>query len=78
VFAGVFMYLLIWLVHGLIYRWRATRLAEGVVDRCLARMADALRSASGRSKKPEPHIGFTPAALPEQLASLPHAPDKDA
>ena len=37
VFAGVFMYLLIWLVHGLIYRWPATRIDEAAVERRLGR-----------------------------------------
>ena len=36
VFAGVFMYLVVWPVHGLIYRWRATRISEKC-DRGLAR-----------------------------------------
>src|SRR5215813_1785300 len=40
VFAGVFSFLVIWLVHGLLYRWRPTRITdaalEGVVDRMLA------------------------------------------
>jgi lipid A 4'-phosphatase len=43
VFAGVFMFLLIWLVHGLIYRWPATRISEGAVERPLARAGQAIR-----------------------------------
>jgi lipid A 4'-phosphatase len=35
VFAGVFMFLLIWLVHGLMYRWRATAFADAAVERVL-------------------------------------------
>ncbi|SRR6266545_591794 len=35
VFAGVFMFLLIWLVHGLLYRWRATAFADAAVERVL-------------------------------------------
>jgi membrane-associated PAP2 superfamily phosphatase len=37
VFAGVFMYLVVWAVHGLIYRWPATRLSEASIDRLLTR-----------------------------------------
>lgn len=37
VFAGVFTFLLIWLVHGLIYRWPRTRMADEQVERALAR-----------------------------------------
>jgi lipid A 4'-phosphatase len=33
VFAGVFMFVLIWIVHGLIYRWRPTRLSDAAVER---------------------------------------------
>jgi len=59
-FAGVLMYLLLWTLHGLIFRWRATRLAEGTVEQRLARVADAIGNAvvalrrwiSGRSGKP--------------------------
>jgi len=45
VFAGVFMYLVIWTVHGLIYRWRATRLSDEAIEAWLARAAEGLRSA---------------------------------
>ena len=38
-FAGIFTFLIIWLVHGLIYRWPRTRLTdagvEGVIERVL-------------------------------------------
>jgi membrane-associated PAP2 superfamily phosphatase len=43
VFAGVFMYLLIWAVHGLIYRWPMTRLDEESIDRVLTQSGGALR-----------------------------------
>ena len=43
VFAGVFMYLLIWLVHGLIYRWPATRLSEAAIEAFLVRAGDGVR-----------------------------------
>jgi membrane-associated phospholipid phosphatase len=32
VFAGVFMFLLAWVVHGLIYRWRPTRLTDKAIE----------------------------------------------
>jgi lipid A 4'-phosphatase len=38
IFAGVFTFLLIWLVHGLIYRWAATRLTDAQVERAIARI----------------------------------------
>ena len=34
-FAGTFMFLLIWLTHGVIYRWRATRIEDATVERAL-------------------------------------------
>jgi lipid A 4'-phosphatase len=42
VFAGVFMYLVVWAVHGLIYRWPATRLREQSIDRLLTDAGEAL------------------------------------
>lgn len=45
VFAGTFMFLLIWLLHGLIYRWRATRIADEGIDRWLAQAGAAFRGA---------------------------------
>jgi membrane-associated PAP2 superfamily phosphatase len=37
VFAGVFTFLIIWIVHGLIYRWPSTRLSDEAVERWLER-----------------------------------------
>jgi lipid A 4'-phosphatase len=45
VFAGVFMFLVVWTVHGLMLRWRATRVAEGAIERGLARAGEAIREA---------------------------------
>lgn len=42
VFAGVLTYLLIWLVHGLIYRWPSTRIDEKVLESRLARIGECL------------------------------------
>jgi lipid A 4'-phosphatase len=38
VFAGVFTFLVIWLVHGLLYRWRATRVTDAAIERALERL----------------------------------------
>jgi lipid A 4'-phosphatase len=38
VFAGVFTFLLIWLTHGLIYRWRRTRITDETVERAIERL----------------------------------------
>jgi membrane-associated phospholipid phosphatase len=53
VFAGVFSFLVIWLVHGLLYRWRHTRTSDAAVDGVLERMimsqrAVLMRIRSGR------------------------------
>ena len=45
VFAGVFVYLEIWLVYGLIYRWPATALREDAIEGFLVRLSDAIREA---------------------------------
>jgi lipid A 4'-phosphatase len=61
VFAGVITFLIVWLVHGLIYRWRAIRISDEMVERTLewvampayravARAAARLRDAVGPSK----------------------------
>lgn len=39
VFAGVFTFLIIWLAHGLIYRWRPTRISDDAVERTIERIA---------------------------------------
>jgi membrane-associated PAP2 superfamily phosphatase len=39
VFAGVFTFLIIWLAHGLIYRWPATRITDAAIERALARVS---------------------------------------
>src|SRR5262245_4691498 len=38
VFAGVFSFLLIWLVHGWLYRWPRTRISDEAVERALERI----------------------------------------
>jgi membrane-associated PAP2 superfamily phosphatase len=45
VFAGVFMFLLAWVIHGLFYRWPATRCGDDAIERRLARTAMAVRGA---------------------------------
>jgi membrane-associated PAP2 superfamily phosphatase len=42
-FAGVFTFLIIWLVHGLIYRWPRTRLSDQAVERGIERLVISLR-----------------------------------
>jgi len=39
VFAGLFTFLIIWIVHGLIYCWPRTRLADEGVERAIERIA---------------------------------------
>jgi membrane-associated phospholipid phosphatase len=38
VFAGVFSFLVIWLVHGWLYRWPRTRISDEAVERALERI----------------------------------------
>jgi lipid A 4'-phosphatase len=74
VFAGVFTFLLIWATHGLLFRWRITRMTDEAIERFLARASEAMYAAGARAISGKSTPTFTPAALPEQLASLPHAP----
>jgi membrane-associated phospholipid phosphatase len=39
IFAGVFTFLIIWIVYALIYRWPRTRLSDEDVERALERIA---------------------------------------
>ena len=41
VFAGVFTFLIVWLIYGLVYRWPRTRLTDAQVDRAIARFSRA-------------------------------------
>lgn len=43
VFAGVFMFLVVWLLHGLIFRWRSTRLSDAAIERPLERLGEGVR-----------------------------------
>jgi lipid A 4'-phosphatase len=56
VFAGVFMYLILWTLHGLVFRWRKTRLDDDAIERALAwpgeavlRLLSSLSRRTGRS-----------------------------
>jgi lipid A 4'-phosphatase len=57
VFAGVFTFLIIWLVHGLIYRWPRTRLSDEAVEHAIERLAtpghDFIAGLLGGKRKPE-------------------------
>ncbi len=48
IFAGVFTFLIIWVVHGLIYRWPRTRLSDEAIERAIERFV----KARYRLKKP--------------------------
>ncbi len=38
-FAGLFTFLIIWVVHGLIFRWPATRLSDAAIEHALERVS---------------------------------------
>ena len=40
-FAGIITFMIIWLVHGLIYRWPASRLSDDAIERAIERIAPA-------------------------------------
>ena len=39
---AIFMFLLIWIFHGLIYRWRLTRISDDTIERPFGRLGDML------------------------------------
>jgi lipid A 4'-phosphatase len=48
VFSGVFTFLIIWLMHGLLFRWRATRISDRAIERAIERLALPCRWATRR------------------------------
>jgi len=48
-FAGVFTFLIVWCVHGLIYRWRATALSDQAIERAIERLVTPIHRMLGRS-----------------------------
>ena len=44
-FSGVFMFLLIWTTHGLLFRWPSTRTTDEAVERPLVQAGEAIRGA---------------------------------
>jgi lipid A 4'-phosphatase len=38
-FSGIFTFLIVWLMHGLIYRWAATRITDEQVEAAIERVA---------------------------------------
>jgi len=51
VFAGVFMFVLVWTLHGLIYRWQATRLTDEAVEGPLERIGKGMRERWGTLRR---------------------------
>ncbi len=46
VFTAISTFLVIWLVHGLIYRWRRTALSDAAIERAIERIALPVRAAA--------------------------------
>ena len=47
-FAGMFMFLVVWAVHGLMFRSRASRMHDDTVERVLANIGEAIRRGIAR------------------------------
>src|SRR5262249_29886797 len=47
VFAGVAVFLVIWVVYGLIYRWRPTRTSDAAIERLLEQVTGRLYRGAG-------------------------------
>jgi membrane-associated PAP2 superfamily phosphatase len=54
VFAGVITFVIVWLTHGLIYRWRRTRLSDDAIERAIAWPMTQLYDAVGERWKRRP------------------------
>jgi membrane-associated phospholipid phosphatase len=57
VFAGVFTFLIIWLVFNLLYRWQATRLSDAAIEQAIERLVRP-RFLFGRSTRPAQQSGL--------------------
>lgn len=55
-FAGVFTFLIIWVTHGLLFRWPATRMSDRAIERALERLARPLQ------RRPRPAMPVDPPA----------------
>jgi membrane-associated PAP2 superfamily phosphatase len=64
VFAGVFTFLIIWLNHGLLYRWRSTRISDRDIERGIERLTLPFHQAP-------PHIAPPAPTRPEPTGSAP-------
>ncbi len=66
VFAGVFNFLIIWVAHGLLYRWRPTRLTDRTIERHLELLTLPFRGARPSQ-----------ATAPPAAASGPHGTTRE-
>jgi lipid A 4'-phosphatase len=46
-FSAVFTFLIIWIAHGLLYRWPATRVSDAAIERLIERLALPVHAAIG-------------------------------
>jgi lipid A 4'-phosphatase len=44
-FAAVFTFLIVWVAHGLLYRWPATRVSDAAIERLIERLALPVHAA---------------------------------
>jgi len=66
-FAGVFTFLMVWLVHGALYRWRRTGISDAAIERAIERVFMPPHAAlvrlvarfSGRPRRTGPRPGGT-------------------
>jgi len=65
VFAGVFTFLTIWIVHGALYRWRKPSISDAAIEGAIehvflpphAALLRLLARSSGRARRAGPHSG---------------------
>jgi membrane-associated PAP2 superfamily phosphatase len=54
VFAGIFTFLIIWTIHGMIYRWPRTRLSDDAIESAIERIALPAHDFAGRLLRKRP------------------------
>jgi membrane-associated PAP2 superfamily phosphatase len=75
VFSGIFTFLLIWLAHGLMFRWRATRISDRAVERALEWLVLPLHGAVTQRLPPRP---APPGALARRSETVDRPPVEEA
>lgn len=69
IFAGVFTFLVIWLMYALIYRWRGTRVSDEAVENALKRFSSCCSAMRRLIGRPAEQVNDPKESKPDSRAS---------